>query len=183
MRREIKILLLVEFLIAISLGILGPYYAIYVEKISNNPSIIGYSYAVFCFTVGVFSPIFGKISDKNNRNLLIIIGGTLSFIISIFYNIITLAYQILILEFLNGIATACFNPAYKSITADFTRKKKRGFEYGLLDSISYITYGMAALLATILFSYFGVKALFIFSGAFHFASSLILSRNLLLKTK
>lgn len=178
MRREIKLLLLVEFLIAISLGMLGPYYAIYVEKVLNDSSLIGYSYAVFWITVGLTSPIFGKISDKKNRNLLIMVGGCLSFIVSISYSLVSLAYQLLIVEVLNGIATSCFNPAYKALTAELTSKKNRGFEYGLIDSISYITYGIAALLATVIFTYFGFKFLFIFSGVFQFASTLILTKKI-----
>jgi len=178
MRREIKILLLVEFLIAIGLGMLGPFYAIYIENITNDSRLVGYSYAVFWLTVGFSSPLFGKLADKNNRKLFLLLGGLLAFAVSIGYNLISSIYDIIILEIINGIATACFNPAYRAITAELTTKKSRGFEYGLLDSISYITYGISALFATFIFTFLGTKSIFIISGTFQLASSILLSKKI-----
>ncbi len=157
---------------------LGPYYAIYVEKIANDSSVVGYSYATFWLSVGILSPIFGKFADKKDRKIFLLIGGVLSFVVSILYSIATSVYQIIIIEIFNGMATACFNPAYRAITADMTSKKSRGFEYGLLDSISYITYGLAALGATAIFSFLGAKVLFLFSGILQLASSILLSKKI-----
>ncbi|MBU5688512.1 MAG: MFS transporter [Candidatus Aenigmarchaeota archaeon] len=178
MRREIKLLLFVEFLIAIGLGMLGPYYAIYVEKIAHDTSVVGYSYAAFWITVGLLSPLFGKLADKKSKSIFLLIGGSLSFIVSLLYGIVSSVYQLIIVEIFNGIATACFSPAYRAITAEITSKKNRGFEYGLLDSISYITYGLAAILATFVFTYLGATALFIFSGSFQLASSILLTKKI-----
>ncbi|MBU5689871.1 MAG: MFS transporter [Candidatus Aenigmarchaeota archaeon] len=178
---QIKTLLLTEFLIAIGLGMLGPFYSIFIEKLTNDNASIGYAYAAFWLTVGIFSPFLGKLSDKKDKKIFLLIGGFLAFIVSIFYGIITSIYQLIAVEVLNGIATACFNPAYRSLTAEMTTKRKRGFQYGLLDSVSYITYGVAALLATLVFNIFGFTALFIFSGIFQLASSLIISRKIKLR--
>ncbi|MEM5777043.1 MAG: MFS transporter [Candidatus Aenigmatarchaeota archaeon] len=178
MRREIKLLIFVEFLIAIGLGMLGPYYAIYIERIIHDSSFVGYSYATFWFTVGLLSPLFGKLADKKNKGIFLLLGGFLSLIVSLLYGIISNVYELVIVEVFNGIATACFSPAYRAITAEITSKKNRGFEYGLLDSISYITYGVAAILATFIFSYLGTTALFIFSGVFQLASSILLTKRM-----
>ncbi len=178
MRREIKVLLLVELLIALGLGMLGPFYAIYVEKIANDASIIGYSYAAFWFSVGILSPLFGKFVDRKGGKMFLLLGGFLAFIVSIGYILVSAVYQLILLEIINGIATACFNPAYKSIVAELTAKKSRGFEYGLLDSISYITYGVSAILATFIFTNSGLKPLFVVSGTFQFISSIILTSKI-----
>jgi MFS family permease len=178
MRREIKVLLLVEFLIAIGLGMLGPFYAIYVEKIADDSSIVGYSYAAFWLTVGITSPFFGKLADKREKRLLLLLGGFLAFVTSIGYSFVSTIYQLLILEVINGIATSCFNPAYRALTAELTTKNSRGFEYGLLDSVSYITYGVSALLATFIFTFLGARILFLFSGATQLASSILLSKKI-----
>lgn len=178
MKKQIKILIIVEFLIAIGLGMLGPFYAIYVENIVKDNNLIGYSYAAFWLTVGIFSPIIGKLSDKKDKRIFLLIGGFLAFFVSILYGIIKTIYHLVIVEIINGFATACFNPAYRAITADITSKSRRGFEYGILDSVSYITYGLAAIMATIIFNIFGFVFLFISSGIFQLASSIIISKKI-----
>lgn len=177
MRREVKILVLTEFLIALGLGLAGPFYAIFVENIEKNSSIIGYSYAAFWITVGILSPIFGNISDKYNKKMFLIIGGLLTFIVSVFYSFISTVFQLIVLEIINGIATSLFNPVYKSLIADLTSKKNRGKEYGIIDSISYITYGLSALLATVIFTVFGIKILFLLSGVFQLFSSVFIANK------
>jgi MFS transporter, DHA1 family, multidrug resistance protein len=182
MRREIRLLLLAELLIALGLGMLGPYYAIYVEKIANDNSLIGYSYAAFWLSVGFFSPLFGRFVDRKGRKIFLILGGFLAFLVSIGYSLVSAIYQLILLEIINGIATACFNPAYKSMVSELTSKKSKGFEYGLLDSVSHMAYGISALLATIILANLGLKSLFIFSGTFQLVSSIILTRKVSYKS-
>ncbi|MCX8178282.1 MAG: MFS transporter [Candidatus Aenigmarchaeota archaeon] len=178
MKKQIKVLLLAEFLIAIGLGMLGPFYAIYIENLTKDSNLIGYSYAAFWFTVGIFSPVIGKLADRKDKRVFLLIGGFLAFFVSILYGLINNLYQLIFVEVINGVATACFNPAYRALTADITTKNKRGFEYGLLDSVSYMTYGLAAILATVIFNLFGFVFLFVSSGLFQLASSIVISRKI-----
>lgn len=175
MRKEIKILVLTEFFIALSLGLIGPFYIIFIENILRDNLNIGYSYAVFWITVGILSPIFGKMSDIYNKKIFLILGGILAFFVAISYSFITTIYQLIILEVINGIATSLFNPVYRSVVANLTSRKNRGMEYGIIDSISNVTYGLSALLAAVIISVFGIKILFLFSGIFQLFSSFFIA--------
>jgi len=177
MRREIKILVITEFLIALGLGILGPFEAIFAEKITKDSSTIGYSYAAFWLTVGVLSPIFGRLSDKYNKKIFLVTGGLLAFISSILFNLVSTFFQLILIEILSGISTSLFIPVYHSLIADLTSKKQRGKEYGIIDSVSYITYGFSAIIGTLIVSFLGLNFLFFLSGIFQLFSSVFIANK------
>lgn len=175
MRREIKIIMVLQFLIALGLGLAGPFYATYASNKFENQSVLGYSYAALWITVGLLSPIFGRLSDKKNKKYLLIIGGVLAFASSIAYNYITKPYQLILAEIVSGVATAIFTPVYNALIADVTSKKHRGKEYGMLEGVSSLSYGVAGLIGGFLVTIISVNTLFVLSGIFNLLSSMFMA--------
>ena len=177
MRKQLTVIILVEFLTSLALGILGPFYAVYVDQITGNPLIIGYSYALYSITIGLLSPFFGRISDKYSKKILLVTSAVFIITASIGYALATNVATLLLVEFFSGVATAAFSPVYKTIIAELTTKNNRATEYGLLESVSSITYGLGTLAGTFLIAIFGIKLVFLLSGFFQLATALIMVRS------
>jgi len=64
MRRNLYLLALTQILVAISMGIVGPVYAIYFEKISGSLKDVGIILGIYWIIVGILEIPFGILSDK-----------------------------------------------------------------------------------------------------------------------
>lgn len=74
MRREYKILLTASLLANFGDNLIGPFYAVFVEKIGGSILDMGYTVAVFAISAGILTIIVGKISDRINKKLITIVG-------------------------------------------------------------------------------------------------------------
>ncbi len=175
MKREIAMILVIEFLIAVSLGILGPFYAVFIDSVTNSSVVIGYAYAVFWITVGISSPFMGFFSDKYNKSFFLVLAGLLSFVVSVAFPFVSSVLALMFLQVLSGLATSAFNPIYRAVIAGLTTEGSRAMEYGLLESVSSISYGVAVLAGAFVVSIFGINILFVFSGLFQLATSFIMA--------
>ncbi|PJE58490.1 MAG: hypothetical protein COU81_00375, partial [Candidatus Portnoybacteria bacterium CG10_big_fil_rev_8_21_14_0_10_36_7] len=65
-------------------NLIGPFYAIFVEKIGGSILDMGYSVTVFSICTGILMIIVGRVSDKINKELITIVGYALYALGSIF---------------------------------------------------------------------------------------------------
>lgn len=173
-RKELKFLLLAEFLLSLGIGVFTPFYALFAEGITHNASGVSLSYAVFWVTVGLLSPVIGSFSDKFGKKLALISGGVLSFIVSLSYLSVDSLSGLLVIEFMNGIATACFSPAYNSFIAELTSAEHKGRDYGIIDSVSSFTYALGAIFGSFVIALSGISFVFIVPGLFQMLSSFLI---------
>ena len=64
MKRNLYLIALAQIFVAISMGIIGPIYAIYFEKISGSLRDVGIIIGVYWIIVGILEIPFGILSDK-----------------------------------------------------------------------------------------------------------------------
>jgi len=69
-------------------------------------------------------------------------------------------------------------PAFYALLADKTRKKRRGFEIGLIDSSWNIFYGIASMISGILISIFGFSLIFTLASVLHLTSSIVVGKRM-----
>lgn len=73
-KRALPILFLVMFLVMVGFGIIIPVLPFYAEELGASPAELGLLMAVYSFMQLLFSPIWGKISDKIGRKPVMLIG-------------------------------------------------------------------------------------------------------------
>jgi len=178
MRRDVYWLVLVQILVAISMGILGPVYSIYFEKISGSIREVGILIGIYWIIVGLLEVPFGILSDKIGKGKVFAVGGIFISISIFLYPLVSNFYQILIAQIIGAIGYSMQMPAFYALIADITRKERRGFEVGLIDSSWNIFYGIASIVSGIIVSVFGFSFIFTIASALHLTSSVVVSKRI-----
>ena len=160
------------------MGILGPVYSIYFEKISGSIREVGILIGIYWIIVGLLEVPFGILSDKIGKGKVFAVGGIFISISIFLYPLVSNFYQILIAQIIGAIGYSMQMPAFYALIADITRKERRGFEVGLIDSSWNIFYGIASIVSGIIVSVFGFSFIFTIASALHLTSSVVVSKRI-----
>jgi len=178
MRRNLYLIALAQIFVAISMGIIGPIYAIYFEKISGSLKDVGIIIGVYWIIVGILEIPFGSLSDKIGRKKVFMIGGVLVSLSIFLYPFVSDFSQILIAEIIGAIGHSMQMPSFYSLLAEVTKRERRGLEIGVIDSSWNIAYGIASIISGVLVATFGFSAIFSLAAFLHFSSSMLVGRKL-----
>jgi len=178
MRRDVYWLALVQIFIALSMGIAGPVYSIYFENVSGSLRDVGIAIGIYWIIVGLLEIPFGMLSDKIGKKKIFMVGGILVSISISLFSVVSNFTQIIIAEVMGAIGYAMQMPAFYALIAEVTRKERRGFEIGLIDSGANIFYGVASIASGLLVVTFGFSLIFSLASILHFTSSFIIGKKI-----
>jgi len=161
-KRGLKVLLFSDAFINLALGMIGPIYAIFVEKIGGDILDASWAYFTYMFTAGFVMYLISKWEDRSkHKEKLIILGyaltsvGCLSYIFV--YNQMTLFTTQVIL----GISIAILNPAFDSLYSHYVIKNEEASDWGVWEAMSYVVTAVAAIIGGYVADFFGFRTLFI----------------------
>ncbi len=161
MQIKYKILLLAGFLCNFAENLVGPFYAVFVQKIGGSISIIGYSTTLYMIVSGILIILVGKLSDSLNKEWVTVCGYALFAVNALGYIFISHPWQLFILQVIAALATACLASPLTALMAHNIDKKNEGLEWALGGGGNKIVTGLAVLAGTFLVKYFGFIILFI----------------------
>jgi len=170
MHRIVKILLSSSIIHNFSLALLGPIYAIFVQKIGGGILSASSAWAIYTITIGILTIIFGKFELKLSWTRMLIWGRILTAVGIASYFFVSNIFQLFVAEFILGIAASIKDPAYDSLFSKFITKKKVSLEWGYQWGFTSIFGGIAALVGGTIATIFGFKILFIIMAASSTAS-------------
>lgn len=161
MKKGMKILLIIEALVALAAGLFGPIYAIFVESIGGDILTAGGAYSAYLFSAGILIFLISRWEDhvKHQENL-IIIGYGLRFIGFIGYLFVQSPLHLFIVQAILGISLAIDAPAYDALFCKNLEKGKFASGWGFYDAESYIVGGVAAVLGAFIADLYGFRMLF-----------------------
>lgn len=131
-KRALPILFLVMFLVMVGFGIIIPVLPFYAEELGASPAELGLLMAVYSFMQLLFSPIWGKISDKIGRKPVMLIGIAG---LSISFFLMAIANHLWMLFFariIGGLLSAANMPTTMAYTADITTPENRSKGMGMI---------------------------------------------------
>lgn len=176
MPRALKILLFTDGLYFLAAAMLGPIYAVFVEKIGGDLLTAGTSFAVFSFVMGVLILLFGKIEDAFLKETeLWICAGYLVTAVGFFcYLLIESPWHLFIVQAIIGIGRAISSPAYSAIYSKHLNYKKAAFQWGAWDSMTNLAIGGGAIVGSLLAATFGFQILFVIMGTLSLLSCFVI---------
>lgn len=165
MNTKIRLLLTLDGFRIAAFGLLGPIYAIFVQKIGGDILDAGLAFAVYSITLGVIAYFVGRLGDriKNQINLMVI--GHILLSIGFFsYLVIKNPVQFMFAQFILGAGAAISDPIYDALFSANLDKGKQYSEWADWESLDFILTGVAAIIGSSIAEFFGFRILFIIMG-------------------
>lgn len=131
-KRSLPILFAVMFFVMVGFGIIIPVLPFYAEEIGATPTQLGLLMAVYSLMQLIFSPMWGKISDRIGRKPVImigIIGLSLSFFLMA---ISSQLWMLFAARIIGGFLSSANMPTVTAYVADITSSEDRGKGMGVI---------------------------------------------------
>lgn len=171
--KPLKILLATNSLILFAGAMIGPIYALYVQKIGGDLLDASFTAGLFALVAGISVLLFGRFSDKVKENELLIVAGYLimgiGFLLFIFVNSI---FFLLIVQIILGFGEAVYSPAFDALYSKHLDGNKSGSQWGVWESMNYFTFAISAVIGGYLVTKFGFNALFAIMSLLCLASAI-----------
>jgi len=160
--RPIRILLITNTFITLASAMMGPIYALFVEKIGGDLLDASLTGAIFFFAAGIAALISGKYADKIKENELIIVLGygliAFGYFLYLFVNSI---WFLFLVQVIIGFGDAIWAPAFDSIYSKHIDHHKSGIEWGAWETMNYFVFAIGAVVGGVLVSLFSFNLIFI----------------------
>lgn len=141
-------------------GLIGPFYVVYVEKLSGGMEKLGIAFSIMIFLQSLTTYFAGHYSDKLGRKPFLIVTAYADAVILLFYTVITQTSHLYILQGLLGVTNGINGTIRTSLLGDLTKKEKRGSMVGRFDAIVSFSSAIGLALSGYLVKFYGLKFLF-----------------------
>lgn len=160
--KSLKILIIANTTMVFIIGMLAPFYAVFVQEIGGNIAFAGLSWAVFSIVAGVLTLLFGNWQLRiKEQELLLALGYLIRGIVFLSYAFMGSMAQLIFTQILWGIGVALGTPAFDAIYSSHTDKEGSIVQWGQWEGIAAIATGMAAIVGGILIQSVGYSLVFI----------------------
>ncbi len=159
-KRNLRIFIFSNSLMALAFGLFGPFYLIFINEIGGSIENFGIAVGLVVLSGALMSLIAGKYSDKFGRKPFLIIAGYASAIIVFLYTIINSIWQLYLLQIFSGLIISIFETSESAYLADITKKQKRGTDIGKYDAYGGFAEAFAIFAGGFLAGKFGFEIIF-----------------------
>jgi MFS family permease len=154
-------------------GIVVPLLPVYARSMGASGFMVGMIFGAFSLSRSFFLPVFGRLSDKKGRKPMIVPGMLAYSLVSIAFVIFQDVISVLIIRFLQGIASAMLLPVIQAYIGDITPRGKEGTTMGLFNMSLFIGLSIGPVLGGVIRDWFGLQAAFISMGVLSFVGFLL----------
>lgn len=171
--KALRILLITNGMILIAGSMLGPIYALFVEKVGGSLLDASLTGGVFALAAGITTLIAGKYADKIKENELIIVFGY--FVIGLgflLYMVVNSVLSLLIIQALIGFGEAIYAPAFDAVYSKHIAKTKAGWQWGAWEGMNYFVSAIGAAVGGLIATRLGFNIMFEIMAGFCFLSAL-----------
>ncbi len=159
---SLKVLFISNGIFVFANHLLGPLYAIFVEKFDVNVVSISSSWAIYMLSATVFTLLIRKIGDKVIEHEYMLIAGYVIRIICWIGYIFVGSFQLfLVIQVLLGISEAVASPAFDTIFAKHLDKDKEVSEYATWKLYENGALALSTFVGGIIVQYSNFETLFV----------------------
>ena len=163
-------------------GIVVPLLPVYAHNLGASGFYIGMIFGAFSLSRIFFLPYFGRLSDKKGRKPFIVPGLLAYVVISLAFIWSESVNSLIVIRFIQGIASAMLMPVIQAYVGDITPKGREGFTMGLFNMSMFFGLSIGPVLGGIIHDRYNLDVAFISMGALAFIG-LTLSVGLLPPTR
>jgi DHA1 family multidrug resistance protein-like MFS transporter len=159
-----SILFLAIFTSMMGQGLVVPLLPSFAHELGATGLYIGFIFGAFSLSRTAFLPYFGRLSDMKGRKPLITAGLFFYFLASIAYLLSQSVNHLILIRFLQGIASAMVLPIAQAYAGEITPPGREGWMMGTLNIALYGGLGGGPILGGMLKDVFNIRASFLGMG-------------------
>jgi len=171
--KALRILLSTNAMILMTAAMLGPIYALFVEKVGGDLMDASIAGGIFALAAGLTTLVSGKYSDKVKENELIVVLGYsimgIGFLLYFWVNSIIFLFMV---QAIIGLGEAIYSPAFDAVYSKHLDGHKSGTQWGAWESMNYFPTAIGAIIGGGLVTLFGFQPLFVIMAMLCFSSAL-----------
>ncbi len=155
-------------------GMIGPFYALYVAKVSGGLEKLGFAFSIMILVQAAASYYVGHYSDRLGRRPFLFAAAYADAVILLCYTVIDQTYQIYTLQALLGVTNAVSMTIRGSLLADLTKVESRGSEIGRFNALVSVFTAVGFTLGGYLAKFYGLESIFYLGAFIIFCSTVLL---------
>ena len=148
------------FAVVTGVGIVVPLLPIYAYDLGAGGLYIGLIFGSFSLSRTFFLPYFGRLSDRKGRKPLIVMGLFSYTLISIGFMLADTVEQLIVIRFIQGIASAMIMPVIQAYIGDITPDGKEGLTMGLFNMSMFLGLSIGPLIGGVIKDRFSLQTSF-----------------------
>jgi MFS family permease len=174
-----KTLLWASNLSGFGMGLLGPLYAVFAQKVGGDVMELSVVYAVYLILMGLGIVVVGNISDRLGYEKILVTGYMLRTLGTFSYLFVDSMLSLLFVQIVLGIASALVEPTWYALYDKNSGDGKRdGYIWGLSSGMWFVSSGLAVIVGGYIVSVDSFETLFTVMGTIMLISTVYLSRIL-----
>jgi MFS family permease len=154
-------------------GIVVPLLPVYAHDLGAGGLYIGLIFGAFSISRVFFLPYFGRLSDRKGRKAIIMPGLLAYTLVSVAFLFSEDINTLIIIRFVQGIASAMLLPVIQAYVGDITPKGREGFVMGLFNMSVFIGLSVGPVLGGVINDRFNLDAAFLSMGGLSFIGFLL----------
>jgi MFS family permease len=175
--RALRILLITNAMVLVAAAMLGPIYALFVEKIGGSLLDASLTGGIFALAAGITTLIAGKYADKaKEEELIVVFGYVVMGIGFLLYTQVNSIWFLFLVQVIIGFSEAIYSPSFDKLYSKHLTTKKAGREWGAWESLNYFAIFAGAVIGGYVVTNYGFNTIFIIMAVLCFASALYIYR-------
>ncbi len=171
--KALRILLITNGFVLLAGAMLGPIYALFVERIGGDLLDASLTGGVFALAAGITTLIAGRYADKiKEKEIIVVFGYGIMGVGFLLYNLVNSIWSLFVIQALIGFAEAFYSPAFDAIYSKHLSIKKAGREWGAWEAMNYFSIAVGAAIGGVVATYLGFGAVFTIMSMLCFVSAL-----------
>jgi DHA1 family multidrug resistance protein-like MFS transporter len=145
-------------------GIVVPLLPVYAHSLGATGIYIGLIFGAFSISRTFFLPYFGRLSDSKGRKPFIVFGLLSYTFVSVAFVLTTSVLHLIVIRFLQGIASAMIMPVVQAYVGDITPPGREGFMMGLFNMSLFLGLSLGPVAGGLINDYLSLRATFVCMG-------------------
>jgi DHA1 family multidrug resistance protein-like MFS transporter len=154
-------------------GIVVPLLPVYAHSLGAGGLYIGLIFGAFSISRTVLLPYFGRLSDRKGRKPFILTGLFCYTLVSVAFILFTHVFQMIVIRFFQGIASAMVMPVIQAYVGDITPKGREGFVMGLFNMSLFFGLSLGPLAGGYINDHINLEAAFACMGILALVGALL----------